>query len=169
MSKTDASCPGCGRRIKLEKWRHPHSTMTMIRPVFGDPMPLVKPGVKVTQKPLAKPAAKPAEELVSFEELEPMEFQPIPEAAQPAAAEHAVFEMAAGSDEGDAPPQIDVDAQVVPCECGAEILLSVNDVGHTIQCPACADTMIVEQAGKRITLRVIGAHDDPDWKLEQFQ
>jgi hypothetical protein len=154
MSKSDASCPGCGRKIRLEKRRHPHSSMTMIRPVFGDPEP--PPGKPA---PAAKGPAKAPEELVSFEELEPMEM----------ISEAAVFEVAAGSDGGDAPPTIDGDAQIAPCGCGAEILLSTTDVGHTIQCPACADTMVVEQDGKEITLRVVGALDDPDWKLEEFQ
>jgi DNA-directed RNA polymerase subunit RPC12/RpoP len=154
MSKSDASCPGCGRKIRLEKWRHPHSSMTMIRPVFGDPEP--PPG---RPAPAAPAPAKAAEELVSFEELEPMEM----------AHEAAVFEVAAGSDGGDAPPTVDGDAQIAPCECGAEILLSQTDVGPTIQCPACADTIVVEQDGKKIMLRVVAALDDPDWKLDEFQ
>jgi len=161
MSKSDASCPGCGRKIRLEKWRHPHSSMTMIRPVFGDPEPppgRPAPAAGAPKAP-AKAPSKAPEELVSFEELEPMEMT----------AETAVFEVAAGSDDGDAPPTVDGDAQIAPCECGAEILLSDTDVGHTIQCPACADTMVVEQQGKAITLRVVGALDDPDWKLEEFQ
>jgi hypothetical protein len=143
--------------------------MTMIKPVFGEPEPWSpKPGPMSTSKPAApKPKPKPAEELVSFEELEPMEAS---------FAEAAVFETAAGSDDGvDAPPSVDADAQIAPCECGAEILLSVTDVGHTIQCPACADTMIVEGSTDArtgatvISLRVVGALDDPDWKLEEFQ
>jgi hypothetical protein len=117
--------------------------MTMIRPVFGDPAP----------------KAKEADELVTFEELAPAEI----------VSEAAVFEVAAGSSDGDAPPSIDGDAQIAPCECGAEILLSSGDVGHTIQCPACADMMIVEEAGGTLTLRVVGALDDTDWKLEEFK
>jgi len=86
-----------------------------------------------------------------------------------------MFETAAGSDGVDVPPDVDADAQVVPCECGAEILLSANDIGHTIQCPACTDKMVVEgsvdaRTGKKaITLRTVGDLDDPDWKLEEFQ
>ena len=82
-----------------------------------------------------------------------------------------VFETAAV----DAPPTVDADAQVVPCECGAEILLSATDVGHTIQCPACADTMVVEgnkdprTGAMKMSLRIVGALDDPDWKLDEFQ
>ncbi|MBI3857000.1 MAG: hypothetical protein HY293_15035 [Planctomycetes bacterium] len=158
MSKSDASCPGCGRRIRLEKWRHPHSTMTMIKPVFSDPPPAAK-------APSSAPAPAVGD-LVSFEELEPMEMS---------FTEAAVFETAAGSHEGDAPPAVDADAQIVPCECGAELLLSADDAGHTIQCPACGDTMTVEgtsdaQTGAvTLALRVVGALDDPDWKLEEFQ
>ena len=80
-----------------------------------------------------------------------------------------------GSDGGDAPPVVDADAQIVPCECGAEILLSATDAGHTIRCPACADTMVVEgttdarTGAVSIKLRLVGALDDPDWKLEEFQ
>ena len=160
MAKSDASCPYCGRKIRLEKWRQPVTGRTVFKPVFSDPAPAARsPGTP-------RPRPKPAEDLVAFEELEPMEA---------AFTEAAVFETAAGSDGGDAPPDVDADAQVAPCECGAEILLSTNDIGHTIQCPACADMMIVEgntdarTGGTTITLRIVGALDDPDWKLDEFQ
>jgi len=158
MAKSDAACPTCGRKIKLEKWRQPVTGRTVFKPVFGDPA-LAPPAAAVT-------APKPAEDLVSFEMLEPMEAS---------LSDTAMFETAAGSDGGDAPPAVDADAQVVPCECGAEILLSVTDIGHTIQCPACADMMIVEgnrdarSGNTMISLRIVGALDDPDWKLEEFQ
>jgi predicted RNA-binding Zn-ribbon protein involved in translation (DUF1610 family) len=155
LAKSETTCPGCGRKVRLEKWRHPHSTMTMIRPVFGDlaPAPASPKG--------GKPAPKQAEEVVTFEELEPLEAS---------FSEAAIFEVAAGSSGGDAPPSIEADAQIVDCECGAEILLSQNDVGHTIQCPACADLMTVEEAAGKFVFRMVGAAmDDSDWKLEEFQ
>lgn len=145
MAKRDAACPGCGRQVRLEKWRHPHSTMTMIRPVFGDPAPP------------AAPDPVP-DGVVAFEELEPLE-PPV---------EAAVFELAAGSGAGDSPPSVDHDAQIAPCGCGAEILLSRGDVGATIQCPACADMMIVEDDSGMLTLRIVGELDTTDWKLEEF-
>jgi hypothetical protein len=155
LSKREASCSGCGRKVRLEKWRHPHSTMTMIRPVFGDPDP------SVAAPSGSKPAAKGTDEVVSFEELEPLEAS---------FSEAAIFEVSAGSNDGDAPPSVEADAQIADCECGAEILLSENDVGHTIQCPACADLMTVEVTGGKFALRTLGAAmDHSDWKLEEFQ
>jgi hypothetical protein len=154
MSKNGAACPGCGRSIRLEKWKHPHSSMTMIRPVFGDPPSAPKKG--------APPAKAPAEGVVTFEELSPFD----PFAGQ---AEAAIFETAAGSDGGDAPPEVESDAQIVPCDCGAELLLSSGDVGHTIQCPACGDMMTVEEQRGKFMLRLIGGLETTDWKLEEFQ
>jgi hypothetical protein len=119
------------------------------------------PRAKAAPAASAPPVPIAAEEPVSFQELEPMEASfadPVP-----------------GPDGSEAPPAVDADAQVVPCGCGAEILLAASDVGHTIQCPACADTMIVEgnrdprTGATTITLRRVGALDDPDWKLEEFQ
>lgn len=153
MAKGDMACPGCGRRVRLEKWKHPHSTMTMIRPVFGDPAPRKAAG----------------DEVVSFEEL------PAFEGAPADFAEAAVFEVAAGSDADGAPPEVSTDAQTAICECGAEILISQADIGATIQCPACADVMTVEQTSDPrtrapiLTIRSLGSMDDADWKLEDFQ
>ena len=61
------------------------------------------------------------------------------------------------------------------CECSAEILISRRDIGHTIQCPACADVMTVEQTPDPRTqapvlgVRSLGSMDDQDWRLDDFQ
>ncbi|HZE98030.1 MAG TPA: hypothetical protein VE981_13455 [Planctomycetota bacterium] len=156
MSKSDPACPSCGRRIRLEKIPIVGSTRTMIRPVFGDP------------------AAKPRKDdgVVSFEELPPASLKP---AAPPSYTETAIFESSAGSPDDDNPPAVESDAQVVICECSAEILISNRDIGSTIQCPACADVMTVEQKPDPrtkqmiLTVRTLGAMDDADWKLDDFQ
>lgn len=36
------SCASCGREIRLEKRHAPHSTMTMLKPVFAEPAPAVE-------------------------------------------------------------------------------------------------------------------------------
>jgi hypothetical protein len=36
MAGKISACPACGREIKLEKRHAPHSTMTMLKPVFAD-------------------------------------------------------------------------------------------------------------------------------------
>ncbi|HLY11001.1 MAG TPA: hypothetical protein VKW04_16995 [Planctomycetota bacterium] len=159
MSKGNPACPKCGRKIRMEKMQIPGTTRTLIRPVFSDPAP--------------KPAAAPRKDagVVSFEELPPASVRP------PAAfVETAIFETSAGSaEDGDAPPAVASDAQVAICECGAEILVSMRDVGSTIQCPACADVMTVEQAADPrtrqaiLSIRTLGTLDDADWKLDDFQ
>jgi hypothetical protein len=160
----DFVCRKCGRKGHVETGKDPETGLPKMRPIFtSGPTHAPAPADKPEQN---KVAAKAPEGVVSFEELEPVEA--------PFAA-GGTFETAAGSATGDAPPAVDADAQIVPCECGAEILLAASDVGHTIQCPACADTMVVEgntdsrTGATNITLRIVGALDDPDWKLEEFQ
>ena len=138
----------------------PGTTRTMIRPVFEDPTPKVKP----------TGAPRKDEGVVSFEELPPVSVN------QPAAfAETAIFETSAGSPDDDAPPPVASDAQIAICECGAEILVSKRDVGSTIQCPACADVMTVEMTPDPrtrqpiLSVRTLGTLDDADWKLDDFQ
>jgi hypothetical protein len=158
MSKSEPACASCGRKIRLEKIPIVGSTRSMIRPVFTDPTPK------------APPKPRKEEGVVAFEELPPVEF-----AAPAPFVETAIFETSAGSPDDDAPPPVASDAQVALCECGAEILVSVRDVGQTIQCPACADIMTVEQKPDPrtkqpvLSIRTLGTLDDPDWKLEDFQ
>src|SRR6185295_17008005 len=121
------------------------------------------------------PAPKPKKDdgVVSFQELPPVSIGPEP--APVPFVETAIFETSASSPDDDEPPPVASDAQIALCECGAEILVSRRDVGQTIQCPACADVMTVEQSldprSKRpiLTIRTLGVVDDPDWKLEDFQ
>lgn len=163
MSKAQPACPACGRKIRLEKIPIVGSTRSMIRPVFEDSTPKAPP-----------PAAKPRKDdgVVAFEELPPVELS----APAPAAfVETAIFETSASSPDSDEPPPVASDAQIALCECGAEILVSKRDVGHTIQCPACADVMTVEQTQDPrtkqpiLTIRTLGTLDDADWKLDDFQ
>jgi hypothetical protein len=158
MSKQEPACPSCGRKIRLEKIPIVGSTRSMIRPVFGDPAP--------------KAPAKPRKEdgVVAFEELPPVDLSaPVP------FVETAIFETSAGSPDDDNPPPVASDAQIALCECGAEILVSKRDVGQTIQCPACADVMTVEQSQDPrtkqpiLSIRTLGTLDDADWKLDDFQ
>lgn len=161
MATATPACPACGRRIRMEKIPIVGSTRSLIRPVFSDSH--------------LKIEAVPAKEegVVAFEELPPVEiFSPAPSSF----VETAVFETVAGSGENDdAPPTIASDSQIAVCECSAEILLTPRDVGQTIQCPACADVMTVEQTPDPktkqpvLSLRALGMFDDPDWKLEDFQ
>lgn len=161
MSKGDPVCPACGRTIRMDKVPIVGSMRTTIRPVFTDP----------EARPSAAPPAAPRSEegVVSFEELPPVAAAP-----PPALVEPAIFETSAGSPDDDAPPAVASDAQIAVCECSAEILLSRKDVGSTIQCPACADVMTVEESADPktrqpvLTLRSLGVADDPDWKLEDF-
>jgi len=150
-------CKKCGRKGRVETDKDPETGLPVMRPVFtAGPAPSSAP----TRGGASEGKAAPGN--VSFEELAPMDAP---------SAWDDVFETAAV----DAPPTVDADAQVVPCECGAEILLSATDVGHTIQCPACADTMVVEgnkdprTGAMKMSLRIVGELDDPDWKLDEFQ
>jgi CDGSH-type Zn-finger protein len=151
LSKESPSCPGCGRKILMEKIVIPGTTRTMIRPVFGD-------------------AAPREEGVVAFEELPPVDLS-----APAPVAETAIFDASAGSPDDDAPPTVASDAQIALCDCGAEILVSKRDVGQTIQCPACADVMTVEQTMDPRTklpilgIRTLGGLDDPEWKLDDFE
>jgi DNA-directed RNA polymerase subunit RPC12/RpoP len=151
MAKSNPTCPACGRKILMEMLKIPGTTQTMIRPTFVDPAPKQSDGV------------------VSFEELPPADISaPVP------FADTAVFETTAGTAGGDAPPAVASDAQIALCECGAEILVSMRDIGQTIQCPACADVMTVEltldpRTKKPILgIRTLGSLDDADWKLDDF-
>jgi hypothetical protein len=151
-------CKKCGRKGRVETDKDPQTGLPRMRPVFtSGPMAAPAPVPAPVPRPAATP---PSVGEVSFEELEPVE---------------ASFVEAAGPGVDDAPPNVDADAQIVPCGCGAEILFSATDIGHTIQCPACSDKMVVEgsrdaKTGKTsITLRIVGELDDPDWKLEEFQ
>ncbi len=165
MSKSEPSCPSCGRRIRLEKIPIVGSTRTMIRPVFGEPA-ASKPA------PAAPPKPRKDEGVVAFEELAPLSLDANPPVEF---NEAAIFETSAGSSEDGAPPAVESDAQVVICECSAEILISRRDIGHTLQCPACADVMTVEQTADPrtkapiLSVRSLGSMDDQDWKLDDFQ
>lgn len=55
---------------------------------------------------------------------------------------------------GDLPAQVQEpvvasDAQVLPCGCGAGLLIPRNLVGQMVRCPACSDILAVEAGGLR--------------------
>jgi hypothetical protein len=134
-------CKKCGRKGRVETDQDPQTGLPRMRPVYTS-----GPSAPASPAPAFQPPAPPPvpEDVVSFEELAPLEAPVV---------EGPLF----GSTSADLPPDVDSDAQVVPCACGAEILLSASDVGHTIQCPACASTMVVristDARGKKITLQ----------------
>lgn len=70
----------------------------------------------------------------------------------------------------DQPPVVANDAEVVPCECGAELLISRQHVGTSVQCPACSDILSIGLEGRQLRLRVVSATMDPgDWQLDEFK
>ena len=155
------ACKKCGRKGRVETDKDPKTGLPTMRPVFtSGPTAAAAPPPPPARAamPEPEPEPEPAGD-VSFEELAPVE----------------VAVSQSGPEAPDVPPVVDADAHVVPCECGAEILLSGHDIGHTIQCPACADSMVVEGTTDArtgvttLSLRVVSALDDPDWKLEEFQ
>jgi hypothetical protein len=178
-------CKKCGRKGHVEADTDPQTRLPKMRPVFTfEPAPGTFPPAAPQEVPAPRPApapkapaaAPPPPEagVVAFEELAPLSLGPL-EAAPPPDLETAVFETSASSPGGDAPPAVEADAQVAICECGAEILVSPRDVGHTIQCPACSDVMTVEQTPDPRTrmpvlgVRSLGSMDDPNWKIEDFR
>ena len=146
------TCKKCGRKGSVEMDKDPKTGVVVMRPVF-------KSGPTIPEAPPPSPAPVAASDepaaVVSFEMLSPMEAP--------------MFEQVAGSNDGDAPPLVQADAQIAPCECGAELLLSGNDVGRTIQCPACSDTLSIELKGGKFRLRLVSGLETTDWKLDEFQ
>jgi DNA-directed RNA polymerase subunit M/transcription elongation factor TFIIS len=175
-------CKKCGRKGHVEAETDPETRLPKMRPVFtfepapGAPAPAAPreiPAARPAPAPKA-PAAPPEAGVVAFEELAPLSISPLP-ATPVSDLETAIFETSASSARSDAPPAVEADAQVAICECGAEILVSPRDVGHTIQCPACSDVMTVEQTPDPRTrmpvlgVRSLGSMDDAGWKIEDFQ
>jgi hypothetical protein len=91
------------------------------------------------------PAPAPPEPAVAFEELEPLE---------------------------QAPPSIPEDAPLGLCACGAELYLSDEMLGRTVQCPACSDLLAVERGldGKGLRVRTVGTVAEPgEWTIDEFR
>jgi hypothetical protein len=137
MSSQGTCCPTCGRKVRMERVRHPQSTVMRLRPTFDVP---AKPA----------PAPNPEEAAVFSSEVE--------EEIAPAA---------------EAP--VDPLAQTLICQCGQELLVSPDDLGHHVQCPGCNGLMQI--AGARdpssgdLTLRadMVDAHDQGPWSLDDFK
>ncbi|HUR38393.1 MAG TPA: hypothetical protein VM222_02815 [Planctomycetota bacterium] len=178
-------CKKCGRKGHVEAETDPQTRLPKMRPVFTfEPAPGAAPPPAAREVPAPRPAPAPKAPaapppppeagVVAFEELAPLSLSPL-EAAPVPDLETAIFERSASSPGSDAPPAVESDAQIAICECGAEILVSPRDVGHTIQCPACSDVMTVEQNPDPRTrmpvlgVRSLGSMDDPNWKLEDFK
>ncbi len=136
------SCPACGRPVGLEKSRQANTSMTMIRPVFG-------------QAPPPRPAETPAEPVL-FQELdapppvvgEPdgAEFQEIPDDAQSAICECGAELLVSPADVG------------AHLQCpGCRSLLTAERTVDPLGGPA----------GLRV--RMLGRLDDEGWTLEEFK
>lgn len=141
------TCPGCGRTMRMEKFRNSTSKHTIIRPIFGpktppNPMPAVQ-----------KAPPKPAPEAV-FEEA-PAEF------TQEEAA--AVLQTPTGS------------YQELFCPCGEALMIGHEDAGKNIQCPTCLTLIAVElqrdskTGAQGLRVRAIGKMDQDTWSLNDFQ
>ena len=109
----------------------------------------------ITEEPKPGPAPKPA---------------PVPEAPAPAPTE--AFE-AAPEESPFAPSE--AAAQAAICACGAELMVSPEDVGAHLQCPGCGEVMTVDHAidplggPPGLKLRTLGRMDEDTWKLEDFK
>ena len=150
-------CKKCGRKGVVEMDKDPKTGAVTMRAVVksGPTVAEAPPTFQSAAKDPLETVLAESEEVVSFEMLSPMEAP--------------VFETVAGSNQGDAPPTVQADAQIALCECSAELLLSTQDVGRTIQCPACADTMSIELKGRKFRLRLVSGLETTDWKLDEFQ
>jgi len=111
-------------------------------------------------------------EPVPFEELP--EPAPLPPPRKPATP-LAIFDLVPQPAEDESSDVIAADAQIALCECGAELLVSRDDVGQPIQCPACEARMTVEEVPDSSTgvpslrVRSIGRSDDDAWSMDDFK
>jgi hypothetical protein len=143
----------------MDRQHHPHSTLTMVRPVFTDPVPTPPPGTGGAPSPAAKPPAArapskaPAEtEIFSQAEApEALFFQP----------ETAVPGMP-GFSERRAP-------QEIFCQCGEALLVGFEDAGQNLQCPTCGLLMEVELDQDALRVRPIGKVVEDTWTLDDFK
>lgn len=113
----------------------------------------------VTEEAPAAPKASPAPGPAPA----PEETPPPSAEASEAAPEESPFATA------------DADAQAAICACGAELVVSPEDVGAHLQCPGCGEVMTVDRAidplggPPGLKLRTLGRMDEDTWKLEDFK
>jgi hypothetical protein len=71
-----------------------------------------------------------------------------------------------------AEPPLDVSLEPgaieVICECGEGIVVSLRDVGHPVQCPACSMLLEVEKAPNGLKVTAIGRIDEQSWSMNDF-
>jgi hypothetical protein len=160
FARHEIDCPGCGRTVKLERYRHSQSTMIRMRPVVTEKR--VKPAAVETPPP-------------RLQQERHTEETPPPSPTPPPVGAFAIEQLVPQPPEDDAPALLPKDAQIALCECGAELLVSREDIGHPIQCPACDVRMTVEEVPDLITgystlrVRSIGKMDDEAWSLDDFK
>jgi hypothetical protein len=141
------TCAGCGRSVRMEKFRNSSTKHTIIRPIFGpktppNPMPAVP-------KPPPKPAPEPM-----FQDS-PAEFTT---ADDPVVAESA-----------------DSSYQELFCPCGEALMVGAADAGKNLQCPTCLTLMSVEvlrdsRTGvQALRVKAIGKMDQDTWSLNDFK
>jgi hypothetical protein len=187
-------CKACGRKGHVDASPDPKTGLPVMKAVItsepdsaklastpGWTCPCGKslPAVAVLDKTLlACPAcgravrAEPSREPVQGRTL----IRPVFE-EPPAAAEEARFEPepdgAVAFEElpplEDA-PRVAADATTAACPCGADLLLTPDLAGQTIQCPACSELLAVEAEGGALRVRPEdgGTSDPGEWRLEEF-
>lgn len=135
MADKGTTCPSCGRRVKMERVRHPQSTVTQMRPAFETPAPQHAP------------------------EEDPGIF----------------FPSEAEATEPSSPSAPEAGQQPLICQCGQELLVGPDDLGHHVQCPGCMALMEIQgtrdPATGTLSLRAqveAKLADDP-WSLEDFK
>lgn len=139
------TCPGCGRSVRMEKFRNSQTKHTIIRPIFGpktppNPMPAVpKPPPKTEPAPV-------------FDET-PAEFtEDAPVAAMSTSSYQELF-----------------------CPCGEALMIGHEDAGKNIQCPTCLTLIAVEMlrdaktGAQALRVKAIGKMDQDTWSLNDFQ
>ncbi len=135
MKDKGTSCPTCGRKVKMERVRHPQSTVTLMRPAFEN-----SPGM-------------------------------------PAVEEDQGMFFTSGPEDTATPTPVEAEAgqQELICQCGQELLVGPDDLGHHVQCPGCLALMEIQgvrdPATGALSLRAqveAKSGDDP-WSLEDFK
>lgn len=63
---------------------------------------------------------------------------------------------------------VDRNNQDVICACGEALLVSLTDVGQTLQCPSCSMLMEVEQDGPGFKVKSLGRIDEQNWSMNDF-
>jgi hypothetical protein len=143
----------------MDRQHHPHSTLTMVRPVFTDPAPTPPLGTAGPLVPAAKPPGDrapkkaPAESEIFSQSQAPEALFFQPETVAPAAPGFVERR----------PPQ------EIFCQCGEALLVGFEDAGQNLQCPTCGLLMEVELDQDALRVRPIGKVVEDTWTLDDFK